>query len=333
LKSSIIDLFRQARKPKDIKFRNQLYVFLICLVISVFVWFLISLSQVYVSEVKYQLDYKNIPDDRILSGEGNKDVHLRVRSQGFSLFSMKYLTIRNPITVDLDELYIRKDRKSGKNYFLTNQVRQQIISQLDATDQLLTITPDTIFFGLDKVINVEVPVISNLSIQYSKQFQLYDSIQINPGTVTIRGPESMIDTIDFILTEKKSLTDINQNTTLALKIEQPLKTNLVTYSAEEVELSILVEEFTEAVLERPIEIQGLNSGMRIKTFPEFVKVTYKVALKDYQRVDPLMFKIFAAPDTLLESSNAKIRITRTECPPFVKITKIDPQELDFIILE
>jgi len=333
LKSSIIDLFRQARKPKDIKFRNQLYVFLICVAISVFVWFLTSLSQVYVSDVKYYLVYSNIPQDRILSGEGNKVVQMRIRGQGFSLFSLKYLTIRNPINIDLDVIYIRRVRESGKNYFLTNQIRQQVITQLDATDQLLTITPDTVFFGLDKVIDVEVPIIPDLTIQYHKQFQLYDSIQTEPATVTIRGPESMIDTLEFIKTESKNLTGLNQNTHLLLNLDKPFRNDLITYSVEMVELNILVEEFTEAIIDRPIEIQGLRPEMRIKTFPETVKVTYIVALKDYQRVDPLLFKVFASPDTLVEGSHIKFRITGTECPPFVKITKVEPLELDYIILE
>ncbi|MEA3477747.1 MAG: hypothetical protein U9R60_06175 [Bacteroidota bacterium] len=333
MKSSIIDLFRRAGKPNDIKFRSQLYVFLICLGISVFIWFLISLSQSYVTEVKYQLVYTNLPDDRVLTGDGDETVRLRVRSKGFNLFSLKYLTFRNPILIDLDELYIRKDRESGYNYFLSNQLRQQVISQLDAADQLLTIAPDTVFFGMDKVISREVAIVPRLNLEFRQQYLLYDTIEIIPAILTIKGPESFIDTLSKVYTVHKNLTDLNQNVFLTLAVDKPFDTKTVEYSSTEVEVKIFVEEFTEAILDLPVEMKGLNPEIRIKTFPELVKITYIVALKDYQKVDPMMFKVIATPDTMIDNSNVKIRITETQGPPFVKITKIEPRELDYIILE
>jgi hypothetical protein len=333
VKSSLIDLFRRARKPGDIKFRKQLYVFLVCLAISVFVWLLASLSKAYVSEVKYHLVYTNIPEDRVLGKDGIRDIHLRIRSRGFDLFSLKYLTIKNPVMVNLEELYIRKDPVSGKNYFLSSQVRQQVLNQLDAADQLLAIRPDTVFFRLDKVIEVEVPVKANLNLQFRKQYQLYDSVKITPSLVSIRGPESLIDTIDMLMTVRKDLEELDRTTELALALDKPFDNDLVSYSVDEVELSIPVEEFTEAVIERPVSVQGFNPAQRIKTFPEMVQVKYIVALKDYQRVDPANFKVFASPDTSNMNHNSRLRITRTECQAFVKITSIDPSELDYIIIE
>jgi hypothetical protein len=333
VKSSIIDLFRRARKPGDTRFRKQLYVFLVCLAISVFVWLLASLSKAYVSEVKYHLVYTNVPQDRVLDKEGIEDIHLRIRSRGFDLFSLKYLTIKNPIIVNLEELYIRKDPVSGKSYFLSNQIRQQLVNQLDAADQLLGIRPDTVFFRLDKVVTIIVPVKANLSLQFQKQYQLYDSIKIMPPTVTIRGPESLIDTIERLMTVRKDLEELDQNTDITLALEKPFKNELVSYSADEVELSIPVEEFTEAVIERPLTVQGFNPAQRIKTFPEMVKVKYIVALKDYQRVDPANFKVFASPDTASGQYGSRLRVTRTECPDFVRITSIDPSEMDYIIIE
>jgi hypothetical protein len=333
VKSSIIDLFRRARKPGDTKFRKQLYVFLVCLAISVFVWFLASLSKAYVSEVKFNLVYTNIPQDRILGKDGIRDIHLRIRARGFDLFSLKYLTIKNPVKVNLNELYIRTDLVSGNSYFLSNQIRQQVLNQLDATDQLLAIRPDTIFFRLDQVITMEVPVKVNLSIQFRKQYQLYDSLKITPSTVSIRGPESLIDTIDRLLTVRRNLEGLDKNTDITLALEKPFNNDLVSYSADEVEVIIPVEEFTEAVIERPVTVQGFNPAQRIKTFPEMVQVKYIVALKDYQRVDPANFKLFASPDTASGRIGSKLRITRTECPAFVRITSIDPSEMDYIIIE
>ena len=235
--------------------------------------------------------------------------------------------------VNLDEIYISKDPVSGKSYLLSNQIRQQVVNQLDATEQLLGIRPDTIFFRLDKVIRIEVPVKANLSLKFRQQYQLYDSIKITPSTVSIRGPESLIDTIDWVSTVRKDLTELDENINITLALDKPFSNDLVSYSADEVELIIPVEEFTEAVVERPVVVQGFSPEQRIKTFPEMVQVKYIVALKDYQRVDPSNFQVFVSPDTATERYGSKLRITGTEFPPFVRITSIDPSELDYIIIE
>ncbi len=333
MKSSIVGLIKQAKRPRDIKFRNQLYVFLMCLGISVFIWFFIKLSQEYVTNVNFSVIYTNLPQNKVISDNPDNEIKLNIKSKGIDLFTLKYLTLRNPVNIDFRYIHIRKNTENDFNYILTNQLRQQVISQLDPSDHLLDIKPDTLFFKLENVISKQLKIIPNLILEFKKQYLLYDSVNVDPPYITIKGPVSMIDTLTRVYTKKKVLSNLNKNISVTLKIDKPLMNKKVNYSSEKVDVFIPVEKFTEATIQLPIDILSDNPDLKIKTFPEKISVTYIVAIKDYQRVDPKMFRLISELPQIRNGKQKKLKVNISQFPPFIKIIKIEPVEADYIILK
>ena len=107
---------------------------------------------------------------------------------------------------------------------------------------------------------------------------------------------------------------------------KPVKNSHFSLSADSVEIFIPVEKFTEGEVQIPVSF--LSEMNNIKLFPEIVTVTYIVALKDYQKVNKDLFIIQLIPGT---QTNKNIELIHH--PSFVKVIKIEPQHIDYIILK
>ncbi|HSG67354.1 MAG TPA: hypothetical protein VK994_01510, partial [Bacteroidales bacterium] len=91
LRIRLIELVRKALDPRDKRFRNHLYIFLICCVISLFIWFLIKMSDEYVAEVSMPVKYDNIPSQKLLVRADNQ-INIKIRAKGGDIFSVKFLS-------------------------------------------------------------------------------------------------------------------------------------------------------------------------------------------------------------------------------------------------
>lgn len=329
MKPSIIGFIKRAGKPGDVKYRNQLYVFLICLGLSIFIWLLIKMSQSYVTTVSYRFSFSNIPAGKILKAE-TKRINLMVKGKGADLFSLKYLTIKPVLDIDLGNTRFRSDDKSGKSYILVQWIQQKITNQIKTDFQVTDILPDTLFFSLERIIYRKVAVVPDLDIELRKQFMLYDSITVDPSKVIVSGPEALIDTLSVIKTKRREIRNLDETTELSVQLRKSFESKDVTYSVHEVQITVPVEKFTELSLEVPVEVMADGRNTRIKTFPEKVNITFLVALKDYPRISENQFRVEAAYEPGMKQ---KLDLNLTQQPSFIRSVKIEPASVDFIIMK
>ena len=325
------NLVKRAKNPRDKNFRNHLYIFLICCGISLFIWFLIKMSDDYVTDISIPLDYTNVPADKQLNNKGDK-LTVRVRANGGDLVSVKYFSRNKKITVNLNQADLRKSRYFDKYYLLTEQFGAEISSRYEFDHTLISISPDTIFLDLEEIISRRLPVKANVGLEFKPQYMLYDSITVSPSEIMVSGPSSIIDTLKMIYTEKRDFSEISSNIKAFIPIIPPVRDKAVRYSDTEVELNVTVEQFTESSLELPVNGITDDSGISaIRTFPENVEVTYRVAIKDYPLVKPGMFRMTAYFDPEKDRGKTFLKVRSEKQPEFVRITRIDPDKVEFII--
>ena len=146
MKFDFNEFIDKARKPKNEKFRNQLYVFLICFGISVSLWFLINLSKEYYSSIDYPIIYTNVPNNILLTNKVDSVLYLRIKSKGFNLISIKYFKRHKPVKINLGSLKLKKNGKTYRTRILTSKIAKKIAIQLNLSDKLISVSPDSLFF-------------------------------------------------------------------------------------------------------------------------------------------------------------------------------------------
>ena len=151
MKSDFIEFIGKARQRRSEKFRNQLYIFLVCLLLSVFIWALVRLSKDYYFSIGYRLNYIQIPYNLRLIGKYDSTINLTIRLQGFELFSEQFLLNRNrQFEVSLQNVRLRYNGDQIWGYLLTNRIGKEIIAQTNFPGEDYFLSPDTLFFEFEK---------------------------------------------------------------------------------------------------------------------------------------------------------------------------------------
>lgn len=331
MKSEISEIQKKSDRQNEIKFRNKLYIFIVCIVISAFVWTLIKFSKDYTTVLKYPVIFKNIPANRVLVNYPDSTISLTVTAKGFKLIYNEFFNKPYPLEIDLSTVHLKRKGDFYYSNLFTTTVTSELSKQLMFPNNIVSIDPDTLTFTFEKRYFKKVPVESRLEMNFKKQYQLYDSIKFSPDSVTISGSLNDIKKISSVKTEQKVLKNLSSSEFVDLNIELPKKLN-VSVSPKKIVGYVNVEKFTESNIEIPINHNADKVNKSIKLFPNKVNVSYLVALKDYKKINEGMFWAFVDFSKLdLKSADNKVKIVITKFPSFTKITKIDPEKVEFII--
>jgi hypothetical protein len=299
---------------------------------SSLVWIVIKLSNDFTSSVTYNVEYQNLPVGQILVKASDSAITLGLDAQGFDLVSYHLWKKKPLLTIDLANIRLQPGDDSFSAYILTSGLTRKLASQVGSYNELISISPDTLKFVFLPEHSRQLPVMPVVQYKLRPQFMLYDSIKADPDSIWIFGPQETIDTIASVSTVAMNFSDLHTDQTLMLKLQKPSHLP-VTYSEDEIEVSLKVEKFTEKDFQLPIAVNCPEGDFTLRIFPETVTIHCQVALRDYKRLDPSMFKavVTCRPSELQAST--KIRIEITEYPSFVSITRVEPERVEYILVK
>jgi len=331
LKKYLNRLLQSLSNLSDENFRSRLSIFLVCLLISVIIWLITILSVEYDTDVRFPLKYVSFPEDKFLVKATDNELFLKYEETGSQLFRLKYIMRKPEIVISLNNMSLKKDGEGYTAYLLTSNMADYISRQLDISQTLLSISPDTLYFKFEDRIEKSVPVIPKLELEFAQQFSLYDTISWSPENISISGPASMVNKIDTLYSELIILNKLKESISMNAGVITADMDQL-SLSPAEINIMIPVEEYTEQKTTVPLRSFNRH-GWNVKFFPETIDITFLVALKDYKKVTPEMFSLNADWDNVDIETDKKVKVQITKSPSFVRITGISPEKVEFILLK
>jgi hypothetical protein len=151
MKSDFLEFIGSARQRKSEKFRHQLYIFLICLVLAIFIWALVRLSKDYYYSIEYHLLYTQVPANLKIVASSDSTIYLKIKIQGFEFFSEQFILKQyREYEVSLRNVRLRYLGEHTMGYILTGRIGKEIISQTNFPSDVYFVSPDTLFFEFAK---------------------------------------------------------------------------------------------------------------------------------------------------------------------------------------
>ena len=170
-----------------------------------------------------------------------------------------------------------------------------------------------------------------LELAFENGYNLYDSLQLQPETIEVSGPEDVVDSLEVVYTEIKKLEDINKNINVAVKILKNDSLKRLKYSQTSVKAVAKVDKFTEGKLKVPLRVQNLPQGYSIKLFPKEVTITYTANVSDFNKITENDFAIYCDYKDI-EETNASFFIPKlVKFPKTVKTHRIEDEKINFLI--
>jgi len=314
---------------KEHRSHPRLIVFLVCLVISILMWLFIELMKDYTDEIRYNVTFINAPKDLILTNSGESVISVEMKAQGFELLAAKYARNMRTLTIDLSTLKIRSTSDGYSAYLPSARLMEQLGNQIRFEKEITFIKPDTLFFRFSEIFRKQVPVKLDISYSLNGQYDITDSINFRPAIVTVSSIKSIIDSLSFVKTQKLSLSDLDTSVRVKVALFKGNQASLLKYSVDSVTVTLNVEKVTEASYTIPLSIEG--NGENVKIFPDKVEIVCRVPLSVYPHIDASGFsaEVQFHPSLIKEK---KLKVTLVRIPEKVKILKIQPAEVEYIII-
>lgn len=308
------------------KLNQKASIFLFCLMLSTFFWFLSVLGKNYTAKLKFYINYEDFSSDFILTEAPTEFIEGEVFGSGYELLGEQLSLSR--IKIDLS-LKNAKSTAVPNRYFIdTRQLRNQLRSALDRDLQLNAILQDSIVFKTQKRLNKTIKIIPDLTLEFESGYALRGEVIYSPKQINISGPKSFIDTVEFITSVAKAISGIEDTMRLKMGLKMPENINGIKTSTTEIDVIIPAEKHTEKRIELPVQLQG-NREFAIKTFPGQVTAVLLVPLSMYNQLTEAKLTAiakFKSPD-----SSDKLKIEIIGVPKYADLIRVEPDRVEYII--
>ncbi len=314
---------------KEHRSHPRLFVFLVCFIISVLMWLYVELMKTYNDEITYTVTFTEVPKNLILTNGEDSTITVGMNAQGFELLAAKYANSRRTVNINLSRLKIRPSGNGYVAFLPSARVIDQLGSQIRFDKELRYIKPDTLFFRFSEIHQKQVPVIPDIDYSLNKQYDLIDTITFKPRFVTVSSIKNIIDTLSFVKTERLSLNQLDSSISIRVALSKGDQARLIRYSSDSVTVNLKIAKVTEASFIVPVSISG--NGENVKIFPDKVEIICSVPLSEFASIKKSDFMAQVEYHPSMKSEN-KLKVTLLQTPPKVKILKVIPEEVEYIII-
>lgn len=303
--------------------RRKISIFVRCVIISLIAWLIIAGSNKYTFTIKAGIEYVNIPEKRAFHPLQSDTVAVQIKMTGWDIVFSKLKQENVNIQVDLSTL-------SSRNYIVFSKQIGFINRQFPADKQVITVSPDTLYFDFSKQTQRKVPVRVPTSITFKKQYNIIGETRANPEYITITGPLEDLANIEYLETDSITGKNIHADIRTLANINKRQRPNISIYP-KSTEIVIPVGEVTEKTIEVPVKVENGDRYSSVRVLPSKVTLTAMISLKDYSKYTARDFEAVVNMADWEDTYVKSLPIIITKVPDFVKVVKVDPQNVDFFV--
>ncbi len=312
-----------------LKLKRRLSVIMVCFFIATVFWLLISLSHDYPTSLTFPIVYRNLPGKKVVVNELPEQITLQVKTSGFKILSYDFQKQKKAIEIDVASKIKSNEQFLGDVLAIpTVSFSTDFSRQLGNEITILSFEPDSIVFNFSDRIVKRLPVRLNATFVFEKQYDSSGHTLLQPDSINVSGPPSVIENMNFVETEKLQIEDVKSSIHRTVKL---VPNKLLTFATDIVTIKVPVEKFTEGRTEVPVHPMNVDPGYSLKTFPDKIMVRYQVALSRYNDVDAGQFDAVVDGAKLVDQNPAKIPVQLMTAPSYIRAIFIEPEKVDYIL--
>ncbi len=329
MKEQFLNIFNASTPAQKLKFNRRVSVIIVCFFIAAVFWLLIALSKEYSALIRFPVDFKNIPGQKVVVNDLPGSITMNVKTSGFKILSFRFKKEKIPVEIDVaSKLAGSMDPSADVLVIPSKTFSEDFNNQLGGDITIVNFLPDSVVFNFSNKITKRVPVKLDMTIGFEKQFDSIGMLTTHPDSVDVSGPGSVVNKTDFISTEHINLVKIKDPVSKKIKL---LSDKLLLLSDTLVKVTIPVEKFTEESMEVPVKAIDIPKGYVLKTFPDKITVRYQVSLSRYNSVTSASFNAMVDGAKAGDMKGNKMNVKLVSAPSFIKSVTIEPERVDYIL--
>lgn len=286
---------------------------------SVLLWIFISFSGEFLININLPIEIIDIPSDLAISSISEQNVNLSLKGNGWIL--AQHTFGRDP------KFNISSPKKIGKEAVSTkNSVN--LNNWLSSTLQIMEITPDKVLINIEKLQTKRVEIVPLISLSFKPGYGLVSNLILDPDSVDISGPKSIIEDINFINTKSKYLTKLDSYQTINLELIHP---NFTIISANKCSVSFEVQKIVDKTFENlTVETINMPSGYEVLLSPNKVNIILRGGINLLSKMKKEDIKVYIKFQQAVNDTVGALEPT-IELPEFTSLVDLKPSSLEYII--
>lgn len=303
---------------------SNLKVVVLCVITATTFWILNALNKDdYSTIVNQPIEFYFDNEEYMPVQELPSSVSIEIYGNGWDLLRKYFRFNVNPYVLAIDD-------PSKQNYIPTRNFEKDLAEKISPT-HLVDILEDTIYYRIDKVvsrkINIELDTTSNT---LSTNFRYAGDINIDPPSITVKGPISVIQELDGKIRLDLAEENINKNFSKLLPVILPRDMRpYLTLEEETVHVSFEVVEFLEG--SRKLRVKKLYFPSQVDIEEEDPSVVINF-LVDERRLEDLKSLELEA---ILNYNNrnqedSTVSVTLNVYPTYLESITLEPDKFKLI---
>ncbi|PID59830.1 MAG: hypothetical protein CR986_04610 [Ignavibacteriae bacterium] len=299
--------------------KKNFFTIILIVLFSILLWVFVSFSGDFAITLNLPVSITGLPEKSSISSISASNVSISVKGKGWQL--AQHTIGRQP------KFFISKPLVRGNNNL---SVRNAITANnwISTNLQITEVVPEKINVGVEKTEIKKVEIAPLLVLEYKPGYNLVSEIKLNPDSIEIIGPASLIKEINTINTNLLKLSKLDESKEVKLKLN---KLNFIKYETNETTISFDVQKIVDKSFENlKIETKNIPPRYELKVSPANVTVVLRGGINNLSKYKEKDIKVTVDFAEALNDTSGAIEPTVT-IPEFVTLIDLKPNRLEYII--
>ena len=319
----------QKKHKRDLRRYSRLLPFLLFLLVSALLWFIMVLQSTHSAHLSVPLTFTQMPAGYFPERELPGRFEVSVSAKGWDLLGSALSRV-DTLTIP----FSANQSASATDELLLSPtlITEYLQEYLGKGYRISSVYPDQIRIPMAQMQSKVVPVVPQVRIEPRRGFTTL-APQVDPAQVTLYSTASILEQWDQVTVgDSLLLTGVAENVSRTLPLLLP---GTVKADPPQVKLQVQVEELTEHSVELPILSRGNPEGVVVRLLPSHATLKMVLPLSRYnelQRLRPQLWvdyaRIAQADSTAEELRYLTVFVDGL--PDWVVRTSVNPVHVGFV---
>lgn len=301
--------------------KGRFRFFLFFLLLSFTFWASTKLSNTYIVEESFSIIWINTPNGIIPSSE-NQQMNVSISASGIEI--LIYRLINKSINISLSQADFSREKGlvdlRGQEFFIQKQFFENT--------KLNILNPLFLEFKFSRLEEKVFTVVPQIEINLRAGYLIDSSLKVTPDSILVRGPKSILDTLNSIQSESIIADDLYENFRKKVSLRSIPEIQL---SESKVTVEVAVSRYTEKEFLLNIEVINLPLGTRVKLFPPKAKVRVTLPLSVLRTIKASDFNLVVDYNNIFKDAEKKLDLIMIRRPSSVKKVILEPKKVNYLI--
>jgi len=299
--------------------KKKIPLIIISIVFSIIIWGTISLSEEYYANVNVPLRVVGFPNNYTIGNEIPETITIKLRGVGWKLFSVN---IGKDVTYNVS---VNKDsgfKQIKLMDYLTDN--RWMLSELD----VISIVPNSLTFSIERRLKKKLPIVADLNIEFRAGYGLAKQVLLEPDSVIIDGPLSVVNSIKEIKTKAIVLTSLDKMTIKNIDFVYLPGTSFGTrFVTVNLDIQRIVDKQFDDI---DVEVLDVPPDRDVIVLPNKISCNVRGGINILGKLDKDQFKAFVLYRDVVLDTLGNV-VPHIEHPVNTTLKYIKPERLRYVI--